>query len=182
MYFTNMKNLHEDEWENTVDVNCKGVMFGVGAVLAGMIQRGSGHIVNISSDAGRRVFPTLAVYSASKHFVEAFSEGLRREVVGTGLKVSDNVSRGTFHPWDCAWSTTSYVVCVCVAVPLACMYVGRVHMYRDCCKTKTEHNAASWTSCAYPVSEPSNHHRAVTVFMSTVYRAAEQTRIDTHTF
>lgn len=87
MYFTNMKNLHEDEWERTVDVNCKGVMFGVGAVLGGMIERGSGHIVNISSDAGRRVFPALAVYSASKHFVEAMSEGLRREVVGTGLKV-----------------------------------------------------------------------------------------------
>ena len=96
MYFTNMKNLHEDEWERTVDVNCKGTMFGIGAVLGGMIERGSGHIVNISSDAGRRIFPSLAVYCASKYFVEAMSEGLRREVVGTGLKVT------TIQPGDCA--------------------------------------------------------------------------------
>ncbi|CAN0393895.1 unnamed protein product [Laminaria digitata] len=96
MYFTSMKNLHEDEWERTVDVNCKGTMFGVGAVLGGMIERGSGHIVNISSDAGRRIFPSLAVYSASKFFVEAMSEGLRREIVGTGLKVT------TIQPGDCA--------------------------------------------------------------------------------
>ncbi|CAM9262432.1 unnamed protein product [Choristocarpus tenellus] len=96
MYYTNMKNLHEDEWERTVDVNCKGTMFGIGAVLGGMIERGSGHIVNISSDAGRRIFPSLAVYCGSKFFVEAMSEGLRREVVGTGLKVT------TIQPGDCA--------------------------------------------------------------------------------
>lgn len=89
MYYTSMKNLHEDEWERTVDVNCKGTMFGVGAVLGDMVERGGGHIVNISSDAGRRIFPTLAVYCASKYFVEAMSEGLRREVVGTGVKVGD---------------------------------------------------------------------------------------------
>lgn len=96
MYFTNMKNLHEDEWERTVDVNCKGTMFGIGAVLGGMVERGSGHIVNISSDAGRRIFPSLAVYCASKYFVEAMSEGLRRELVGTGLRVT------TIQPGDCA--------------------------------------------------------------------------------
>lgn len=96
MYFTNMKNLHEDEWERTVDVNCKGTMFGVGAVLGGMIERGSGHIVNISSDAGRRLFPSLAVYCASKFFIETMSEGLRREIVGTGVKVT------TIQPGDCA--------------------------------------------------------------------------------
>lgn len=96
MYFTNMKNLHEDEWERTVDVNCKGTMFGVGAVLGGMVERGSGHIVNISSDAGRRIFPSLTVYCASKFFVETMSEGLRRELVGSGVKVT------TIQPGDCA--------------------------------------------------------------------------------
>lgn len=88
--------MHEDEWERTVDVNCKGTMFGVGAVLKGMVERGSGHIVNISSDAGRRLFPALAVYCASKFFVEVMSEGLRRELVGTGVKVT------TIQPGDCA--------------------------------------------------------------------------------
>ncbi|CAM9899627.1 unnamed protein product [Discosporangium mesarthrocarpum] len=96
MYYTKMKNLHEDEWERTVDVNCKGTMFGIGAVLGGMVERGCGHIVNISSDAGRRIFPCLSVYCASKYFVEALSEGLQREVVGTGVKVT------TIQPGDCA--------------------------------------------------------------------------------
>ena len=69
-----MKNCQEDEWERTVDVNCKGVMNGFGSVLTGMTERGVGHIITISSDAGRRVFPNLAVYCASKYFVEALSE------------------------------------------------------------------------------------------------------------
>ncbi|HEX6709282.1 MAG TPA: SDR family oxidoreductase [Rubrobacter sp.] len=88
MYFTMMKNLREEEWERTVEVNCKGAINCVGAVLPGMLERGRGHIVTISSDAGRKVFPGLAVYSASKFFVEALSQGLRLETAGTGLKVT----------------------------------------------------------------------------------------------
>lgn len=88
MYFTLMKNLREDEWERTVDVLCKGMLNCTGAVLTGMLDRGQGHIVTISSDAGRKVFPGLAVYSGSKFFVEAVSQGLRLENVGTGLKVT----------------------------------------------------------------------------------------------
>jgi NADP-dependent 3-hydroxy acid dehydrogenase YdfG len=88
MYYTMMKNVREEEWERTVEVNCKGALNCVGAVLPGMLQRGSGHIVTISSDAGRKVFPGLAVYSASKFFVEALSQGLRLEAAGTGLRVT----------------------------------------------------------------------------------------------
>lgn len=88
MYFTMMKNLREDEWERTVDVLCKGMLNCVGAVLDGMLDRGRGHIVTISSDAGRKVFPGLAVYSGGKFFVEAVSQGLRLETAGTGLKVT----------------------------------------------------------------------------------------------
>jgi NADP-dependent 3-hydroxy acid dehydrogenase YdfG len=88
MYYTLMKNLREEEWERTVEVNCKGAINCVGAVLPGMLERGRGHIVTISSDAGRKVFPGLAVYSASKFFVEALSQGLRLETAGTGLKVT----------------------------------------------------------------------------------------------
>ena len=88
MYYTMMKNVREDEWERTVEVNCKGALNCVGAVLPGMLQRGSGHIVTISSDAGRKVFSGLAVYSASKFFVEALSQGLRLETAGTGLRVT----------------------------------------------------------------------------------------------
>jgi NADP-dependent 3-hydroxy acid dehydrogenase YdfG len=88
MYYTLMKNVRQEEWERTVEVNCKGALNCVGAVLPGMLERGQGHIVTISSDAGRRVFPGLAIYSASKFFVEALSQGLRLETAGTGLKVT----------------------------------------------------------------------------------------------
>jgi len=88
MYYTLMKNGRQDEWDRTVEVNCKGAVNGVGAVLPGMLERGNGHIVTISSDAGRKVFPGLAVYSASKFFVEALSQGLRLETAGTGVKVT----------------------------------------------------------------------------------------------
>jgi NADP-dependent 3-hydroxy acid dehydrogenase YdfG len=88
MYFTMMKNVREDEWKRTVEVNCKGALNCVGAALPGMLERGRGHIVTITSDAGRKVFPGLAVYSASKFFVEALSQGLRLETAGTGLRVT----------------------------------------------------------------------------------------------
>lgn len=88
MYYTLMQNLRQDEWERTVEVNCKGAVNCIGAVLPAMLGRGRGHIVTISSDAGRKVFPGLAVYSASKFFVEALSQGLRLETAGTGLKVT----------------------------------------------------------------------------------------------
>ena len=57
MYYTLMKNLREEEWVRTVEVNCKGALNCVGAVLPGMLGRGRGHIVTISSYAGRKVFP-----------------------------------------------------------------------------------------------------------------------------
>ncbi len=88
MYFTLMKNVREEEWDRTVEVNCKGALNCVGAVLPGMLERGRGHIVTISSDAGRKVFPGVAVYSASKFFVESLSQGLRLETAGTGVKVT----------------------------------------------------------------------------------------------
>jgi NADP-dependent 3-hydroxy acid dehydrogenase YdfG len=88
MYYTLMRNVREEEWDRTVEVNCKGTLNCVGAVLPGMLGRGRGHIVTISSDAGRKVFPGLAVYSASKFFVEALSQGLRLETAGTGIKVT----------------------------------------------------------------------------------------------
>jgi NADP-dependent 3-hydroxy acid dehydrogenase YdfG len=88
MYYTLMQNLREEEWKRTVEVNCNGALNCIGAVLPGMLGRGRGQIVIVSSDAGRKVFPGLAVYSASKFFVEALSQGLRLETAGTGLKVT----------------------------------------------------------------------------------------------
>ncbi|KAL7541007.1 hypothetical protein ACHAXR_010553, partial [Thalassiosira sp. AJA248-18] len=88
MYFTLMENVNWDQWERTVDVNCKGTMYGIGAILPSMLSRGKGHIVNITSDAGRKAFPGLGIYSGSKFFVEAVSQSLRSETASTGLRVT----------------------------------------------------------------------------------------------
>jgi amino acid adenylation domain-containing protein/thioester reductase-like protein len=88
MYFTMMANVQIDEWERTVDVNCKGLLHCLSSTVPDMLKRGSGHIVAISSDAGRKVFPGLGVYSASKFFVEATLQSLRLETAGTGLRVT----------------------------------------------------------------------------------------------
>lgn len=88
MYYTMMKNLHEDEWEKQIDINIKGLTNCIGAVLTGMIDRKCGHIVNLSSDAGRRGFPGLAVYSGTKFYVEGLSQALRHEVKGSGIRVT----------------------------------------------------------------------------------------------
>lgn len=88
MYFTMMANAHVDDWERTVDVNCKGLLYCLSAAVPRMLSRGSGHIVAISSDAGRKVFPGLGVYSASKFFVEATLQSVRLETAGKGLRVT----------------------------------------------------------------------------------------------
>ncbi|RDW61990.1 putative NRPS-like enzyme [Coleophoma cylindrospora] len=88
MYFTMMANVQVEEWDRTVDVNCKGLLHCLSTTVPGMLSRGSGHIVAISSDAGRKVFPGLGVYSASKFFVEATLQALRVETAGTGLRVT----------------------------------------------------------------------------------------------
>src|SRR4029078_1990442 len=75
-----VKNLKIDEWDRMVDVNIKGVLYSTAAVLPHMISNKSGHIVNISSIAGRLGFPAGSVYCATKHAVTAFSEGLRQEL------------------------------------------------------------------------------------------------------
>jgi NADP-dependent 3-hydroxy acid dehydrogenase YdfG len=88
MYFTMMANVQTEEWERTVDVNCKGLLNCLSSTVPSMLSRGKGHIVAISSDAGRKVFPGLGVYSASKFFVEATLQSLRLETAGTGLRVT----------------------------------------------------------------------------------------------
>jgi NADP-dependent 3-hydroxy acid dehydrogenase YdfG len=74
------KNLKVDEWDQMIDVNIKGVLYCTAAAVPHMIAKKSGHIVNISSVAGRTVFPAGSVYCATKHAVAAFSEGLRQEL------------------------------------------------------------------------------------------------------
>jgi len=75
-----LERLKIDEWDRMIDVNIKGVLYGIAAVLPYMKQQKSGHIVNVSSVAGHKVGPGFAVYAATKHAVRALSEGLRQEV------------------------------------------------------------------------------------------------------
>jgi NADP-dependent 3-hydroxy acid dehydrogenase YdfG len=75
-----MDKLHIEEWEKMVDVNIKGVLYGYAAFFPQMKENKGGHIVNISSVAGKKVMPGGAVYCATKFAVRALSEGLRMEL------------------------------------------------------------------------------------------------------
>jgi NADP-dependent 3-hydroxy acid dehydrogenase YdfG len=72
--------LKVDEWDQMIDVNIKGVLYGIAAALPYMQKQKSGHIINVSSVAGHKVRPGGAVYSATKTAVRVLSEGLRQEV------------------------------------------------------------------------------------------------------
>ncbi len=71
--------LRVDEWDWMIDVNIRGVLHGIAAVLPAMRQQGFGHVVNIASIGAHAVSPTAAVYCATKYAVWAISEGLRQE-------------------------------------------------------------------------------------------------------
>lgn len=68
------------DWDRMIDVNIKGVLYGIAAVLPHMKSQRSGHIINVSSVSGHKVRPTSAVYAATKTAVRVISEGLRQEV------------------------------------------------------------------------------------------------------
>lgn len=99
-----VKNLKIDEWDQMVDVNIKGVLYCTAAVVPHMLQRKSGHIVNISSVAGRIVFPAGSVYCATKHAITAFSEGLREE-----LSVRKNIRVTCIEPGVVATELTNAI-------------------------------------------------------------------------
>jgi NADP-dependent 3-hydroxy acid dehydrogenase YdfG len=75
-----LERLKIDDWNQTIDVNIKGVLYGIAAALPHMKLQKSGHIISVSSVAGHKVSPGGAVYSATKHAVRVISEGLRQEV------------------------------------------------------------------------------------------------------
>lgn len=78
-----MSEVKVDEWDRMIDINVKGVLYGVAAALPIFQKQGSGHIINLSSVAGVKVFsPGGTVYSGTKFAVRAISEGLRHEVGG----------------------------------------------------------------------------------------------------
>mgnify|MGYP001183077874 FL=1 len=71
-----------DEWDEMIDINIRGVLYGINSVYSHMLERGEGQIINIASTAGKRLMHGSAVYSATKFAVGAISEGLRMESAG----------------------------------------------------------------------------------------------------
>ena len=77
-----------DDWDAMIDINVKGLLYVTKAIVPRMIERGAGHVVNVGSIAGKEVYPNGNVYCASKHAVDAINNGMRLDLLGTGVKVS----------------------------------------------------------------------------------------------
>ena len=83
--------LHEgdpEDWDRMIDTNLKGLLNVTRAVLPAMVERGTGHVINIGSTAGHQVYPKGNVYNATKFGVRALTEGMNLDVAGTGVRVS----------------------------------------------------------------------------------------------
>lgn len=78
-----------DDWDTMVDTNIKGLLYCTRAALPGMVARKAGHVINLGSIAGTYAYPGSNVYGASKGFVLQFSRGLRCDLHGTGVRVTD---------------------------------------------------------------------------------------------
>lgn len=87
-----------DEWDQMIDVNIKGVLYAIAAIVPSMRERKSGHVINLSSVAGHSVYPGGTVYCGTKFAVKAISEGLRQEeaMSGTNIRVT-NISPGAIN-------------------------------------------------------------------------------------
>ncbi|BDZ48606.1 oxidoreductase [Frondihabitans sucicola] len=101
MPLSTVSALRIDEWNQMIDVNLRGTLHGIAAVLPLMEAQGRGHIINVASVSGLRVDPTAAVYSATKFAVRALSEGLRQEstvvrvtIISPGFTVSELTEQG----------------------------------------------------------------------------------------
>lgn len=99
-----LDELRVEDWDDMIDINIKGMLYGIAAALPVFRKQGSGHFVNIASTAGHRVVPTMAVYAGTKFAVRAISEGLRQEA-GDKLRVTI-ISPGFIHT-DFAESMTN---------------------------------------------------------------------------
>ena len=76
------------DWEEMIDTNIKGLLYVTRSILPGMVKRNKGHIINIGSIAGHQLYPAGNVYCATKFAVKALSEGLRLDLLGTGVRVT----------------------------------------------------------------------------------------------
>lgn len=100
-----LDDLRVEDWEAMIDINIKGVLYGIAAALPVFRKQGTGHVINVASTAGLRVTPAMSVYAGTKFAVRAISEGLRQEA-GAQLRVTiispgfvqTNFAEGVTHP------------------------------------------------------------------------------------
>ncbi|RQR21430.1 SDR family NAD(P)-dependent oxidoreductase [Burkholderia sp. Bp9143] len=111
-----LSRLHVDEWDRMIDVNIKGVLYGVAAALPVMQAQKSGHFINVSSVAGHKVGPGGVVYAATKHAVRVISEGLRQEVKPYNIRTT------IVSPGAVATELTSTITDPDVAARMAATY------------------------------------------------------------
>ena len=86
-----LDKLYEDnpeDWDEMIDTNVKGLLYVTRAVVPGMVERGSGHVVNLGSTAGEITYPKGAVYCATKAAERSINDGLRQDVLGTAVRVT----------------------------------------------------------------------------------------------
>jgi len=86
-----LDKLHEadpDDWDRMIDTNVKGLLYATRAILPSMVKRGSGHVINIGSVAGRDIYPGGNVYCATKFAVKGLTRALKVDLLGTGVRVS----------------------------------------------------------------------------------------------
>lgn len=86
-----LHSLHEGEvqdWEEMIDTNVKGLLYVSRAIVPAMVERDSGHVIQIGSIAGRQVYPMGNVYNATKFAVRALNQGMNVDLAGTGVRVS----------------------------------------------------------------------------------------------
>jgi len=86
-----LDKLHEgsiDDWEEMIDTNVKGLLYVSRAVLPGMVERGSGHVINLGSTAGDIAYPGGAVYCGTKAAERAINDGMRQDLLGTPIRVT----------------------------------------------------------------------------------------------
>lgn len=84
-----MQDASLDDWETMIDTNVKGLLFMTRGVVEHMVKKNSGHIINLGSVAGRWTYPGGGVYCATKFAVRALSEGLRMDLLGTKIRVTN---------------------------------------------------------------------------------------------
>jgi NADP-dependent 3-hydroxy acid dehydrogenase YdfG len=77
-----------NDWDEMIDTNIKGLLYVTRAVVPGMVERGSGHVVNLGSTAGELTYPNGAVYCGTKAAEKAINDGLRQDVLGTPIRVT----------------------------------------------------------------------------------------------